>query len=267
MRRYHLIELHEQPWYPAFLRKLFQSAIGRGSTAMGALDNALVPFRRLLEKTRPDKVLDLCSGSGELAVDFWRKTIATFDEPYRPKIVVSDLYPNEEAYARLRQADPETVDYYPTSVNALRPPEDAPRVRTLLVSLHHFRPHQAREILEDAARNADGIAIFEITQRTWKAHLQVLIMAPLVSVFVTLFLVRPFRLRQLVWGLLIPVIPLTTVLDALVSNLRTYTVEELKSMTSSIRVPGFEWEVGIAEAVGLGGVETTYLLGWRSAPA
>ncbi|MCP4594378.1 MAG: class I SAM-dependent methyltransferase, partial [bacterium] len=86
---------------------------------------------------------------------------------------------------------------------------------------------------------------------------------PLMAAVVTVFMLRPFRLRHLIWGLLIPVIPLTALFDGIVSNLRTYTVQELEELTRSIDLPGFQWEVGTA-AMPRTRLKATYLFGWRT---
>jgi hypothetical protein len=39
-------------------------------------------------------------------------------------------------------------------------------IRTMFTALHHFRPPQARGILEDAARKGSGIAVFEPLSRS-----------------------------------------------------------------------------------------------------
>ena len=176
--------------------------------------------------------------------------------------MLSDLYPNKEAFDKLKAEYPEGIEYFPEPVNAMNPPPAAPRVRTLFNSLHHFRPEEARAILKDATENADGIAVFESTSRTWKHMVQTLLVLPFAAAFVVAFLLRPIRFENILWGLLVPVIPFTAVFDGLVSSLRSYSTQELEAMTRSLDRSEFVWEIGTVP-VEKSGSEATYLLGWR----
>ncbi len=265
MRRYHLIELHEQNWYPASWRRIFQAGLGQALALGGILEGFSGPFQRFLKRCRATAILDLCSGSGEAARFVWKSFAATLGESQRPKLVLSDLYPNIAAFERLKEEYPEGIEYFRGPVNAMSPPPATPRVRTLFNSLHHFRPEEARAILRDASRNADGIAVFESTARNWKHILQTIFVLPFAAAFLVAFMLRPFRFENILWGLLIPVIPFTAVFDGVVSSLRSYSTEELEAMTSSLESPDFTWEVGTVP-IPKSGSEATYLLGWRTSP-
>jgi len=265
MRRLHLIEFHEQPWYPAVWRQLFQRSMGRAMSLMGALDPVAEDFRTFLETLEPDAVLDMCSGSGELSVSLWRSITAAFPKERRPALMISDLYPNPEAFSVFKKAHPGEVDFYPRSVSVLDPPSDAPRVRTMFNSLHHFRPDEVRTILRNVTENADGFAAFEVTRRTWRNLAEACLLVPVLSAFFTAFKLEPIRFKNILWGLLVPVVPLTTAVDGFVSNLRTYTVDELTEFTQEIDHPDFTWKIGLAD-VPNSKLKATYIFGWRSTP-
>ncbi len=262
MRRYHLIELHEQSWYPAAWRRIFQSGLGRALDLTGTLEGFSGPFQRFLAHCRATSILDLCSGSGEAARFVWKSVASTPGEGHQPKLVLSDLFPNHEAFEKLKAEYPGGIEYFPEPVNAMNPPAATPRVRTLFDSLHHFRPEEARAILNDAAENADGIAVFESTSRNWKHMAQTLFVLPFLAAFLVAFLLRPIRFENILWGLLVPVIPFTAVFDGLVSSLRSYSTQELEAMTHSLERPEFVWEIGTVP-IERSGLEATYLLGWR----
>lgn len=262
MNRIHGIELHEQTWYPAFLRKMFQRGLGHSLGITGTFDQFLDPFQKFLQRSNAKSILDLCSGSGDAARAVWLAIEPGLKEAHRPKLCLSDLFPNVEAYERLQREHPEGIEYMAEPVNALHPPKEAPGIRTLFNCFHHFRPEQARDILADAAANADGIAVFEVTRNHWKNHLVTLLVLPFASAFLTTFLLRPFRLSHLFFSFFLPIIPLTAAFDGLVSNLRTYSTEELEAMTRSLGDCGFDWEIGLID-VEKTGLESTYLFGWR----
>ncbi len=282
MRRFHLIELHEQRWYPPSWRSLVQMVIGHALAHLGTYDGFIEPFRRFLARCRAEAILDLCSGSGEAAIEVWKRLAISGNGPAisgdgpaisgdgpaassggrPPTLLLSDLYPNAMNYRRYKEQYPGWVDFVPDAVDALHPPPDSPPVRTVFNSLHHFRPAEAQAILRDAARNSAGIAVFEITRRSWGNLIKTLLFLPVASAYLTAFAIRPFRLKNVFLGIFFPVVPLAVVFDGIVSNLRAYRVEELEEMTRSIAAPGFAWETGEI-AVERTGLKATYLFGWR----
>lgn len=267
MRRFHLIELHEQSWYPDSWRKIFQLALGKVYTLHEPADSLMKSLGQFLTKTRPSVVLELCSGSGEFSLLFWEKATASLDGVPRPKLLLSDLYPNVESFRKLTESTDGQVGFLPQSVNALDPPEMDNCVLMMVESLHHFRPTEVREILGRAAGRARGFVAIELTQRTWKNLAFVVLAAPFLSAILTVFKIKPFRLRNLLWGLLIPVIPATFVFDSIVSNLRSYTVSELEEIIHSIGAAGFEWSTGTIAIPNTPGLKLTYLFGCRDAPS
>jgi hypothetical protein len=71
---------------------------------------------------------------------------------------------------------------------------------------------------------------------------------------------RPFRWRRLMWTYLVPVVPLVAGWDGLVSNLRSYTRDELLELADGASCDDYRWRVGRVRSLGLSGV--TYLVGW-----
>jgi len=262
MRRFHLMEFHEQPWYPDSWRQLTQHTLGWCGGAMKPLDIFSDHFRSFLERIRPRKVLDLCSGSGQFTATFWRGALDGLELESRPQLVLSDLYPNLERYRQLERAHPD-ISHHAEPIDALEPPEDGGDVWMMIESLHHFRPSEVRQILQKATENADGFAAFEITQRRLKNILTVVPMMALTTPLTIAFLVRPFSFKNVLWGLLVPIVPLTLIWDAVASNLRSYTLEELEEMTRSIDAPNFQWEMRSLPVPRTNGLMATYLFGWR----
>ncbi|MEM8933524.1 MAG: class I SAM-dependent methyltransferase [Acidobacteriota bacterium] len=259
MKRRHLIELHEQPWFPAVWRRLFQLGLGKAQLTIGAYDNAVPKIADLLRSTGHREILDLCSGSAAVTANLRHGIAAELGEA--PRIVLSDLYPNLDAFRALEADADGGIGFHPEPVDAFHPPDDAPRIRSIVAALHHFGPDDARRILEDAAHHADGIVVLESTGRTWSNMLQTLPL-PIPAALITAFGLRPWRPSHLLWGLLLPVIPLVALWDGLVSNWRTYTPEELRAMTDSIDAPDFDWEVGTVP-MAKAPLRTTYVIGRR----
>ena len=77
-------------------------------------------------------------------------------------------------------------------------------------------------------------------------------------------LVRPFRWSRLALTYVVPAIPALFMFDGIVSQLRTYTPDELRDMTRSLQRPGYRWEVGTVKHPVLPG-KVSYLLGLPTA--
>ena len=105
---------------------------------------------------------------------------------------------------------------------------------------------------------AQGIGVFEATQRRPLALLLTL-PAPLAVLVVTPF-IRPFRWSRLFWTYLIPLVPLVTLFDGLVSCLRTYSVQELRDLTARLDTNDYHWDIGTVKCK-MSPTPVTYLIG------
>ena len=145
-----------------------------------------------------------------------------------------------------KSKQPDVFEYVENPVNAMEVPQDLKGFRTQFLSLHHFRPKEAKAILQNALDNNQPIGIFEAHQRDFKNIVRMLL-SPIAVLVMTPF-IKPFKVDRIIFTYLIPVIPLCTLWDGVISVLRTYKVSELKQMISELRNnEQFEWEVDIAK--------------------
>lgn len=258
-RRRHLIELHEQPWFPATWRELFRAGLGKSFVMFGLSREFSRALDRFFARHPAAELLDLCSGSGELSADTVRRANES-GEYRRCALVFSDLYPDPQQWAA--RAGQGGFIERPVDYRAIDPA--LPRTWMMLNALHHLRPDELREFLRNAASNAEGFIAVDRDARNWREMFVTLFAVPLAAAFITAFMLRPFRARNLLWGLLVPVIPLVALLDGLVSNLRSYTVAELEQMVED-REAAFTWEVGRTPG-GDGVPPMTYIFGYRNEP-
>lgn len=259
-RRLHLFEIHEQPWFPRSLRQLFQESLGLGLRTYKVYGSAREEFIAYLRRLRPAAILDLCTGSGTSAVELLESIRPSLPDAEHLTLHLSDLYPSPEILARYQDTHGASVRYLSEPVDIFRVPENVPRIWTMFTALHHFRPEEVRQLLLNAATRADGIAIFEGTSREWFS-----IITPALSflpcMIMTAFVLRPFRLRNVLFSLFLPIIPFVMSFDGVVSGLRSYTTEELQQIVDGLDTPGFRWEVRTLRK----GVPVTYVFGWREA--
>lgn len=157
--------------------------------------------------------------------------------------MLTDKYPNIPAFQRLCSLSNNSVDFISTSVDATDVPTNLTGFRTFFTSFHHFQPEAARKILQDAVNKNAAIGIFEFTERTFLNALKVLLLGHLLVLLQTPF-IRSFKLSRLFWTYIIPISPLIYFWDALVSHLRTYTVQELNELSEKINTNNYHWETG-----------------------
>ena len=133
-------------------------------------------------------------------------------------------------------------------------------LRTIFNALHHFRPADARKILQDAVDAGVPVASFEMVGRH-PLYIVGLSFSWLMALVLVPFL-RPFRPSWLVFTYLVPVIPLFILWDGMVSAFRTYSPEELQALVAELEgADAYEWEIG-AEPLGGGPpAPVTYLIG------
>ena len=255
MKRFHLIEITDQDWCPRTIRDAVTDYLQFTLTATKPYA-AMVPIlAAVLKRTRTQRILDLCSGGA--GPWLWLHPILA-DKGASVSVCLTDKYPNIEAFGRSSQLTSQAITHHPESVDARRVPDELTGFRTMFTAFHHFRPEQARAVLGDAVLQRRGIAIFEATQRSALALLLTLL-APLMVLIMTP-LIRPFRWSRLLWTYLIPLVPLVTLFDGLVSCFRTYTVQELHDLTTGLGTNDYLWDIGMLKGKSTP-IPITYLIG------
>jgi hypothetical protein len=117
-------------------------------------------------------------------------------------------------------------------------------MRTIFSAFHHFGPDDAKRILADAVKSGRPVGIFEGGERAVLDMLGVIITTPLSFFFFTPFM-RPRKLSRFIFTYLIPLIPITTIWDGIVSMFRMYTPDELLELAHSADTENkYEWSAG-----------------------
>jgi hypothetical protein len=256
MRRTHLFEFEDQKWLPEIIRNSITDILHFGTKKGNIYEPILPIIEKGLEKSKKKVIIDLCSGSSGGILTINDQLKQRFKKPY--SIILTDLYPNNVTLRDVT-SKANNIDYIGSPVDARKVPEDLEGFRTIFVSFHHFRPKEAKEILEDAAKSNTPIGIFEITERKFLDFLISLTLHALTTIIFTPF-IRPFRIGRIILTYLIPLIPICYTWDAVVSVLRSYKPEELKQMTEEISVPNYTWEIGKKEMNPV--MHVVYVLGY-----
>ena len=250
MGRLHLFELEDQPWYPTVVRDAATDFL-RFALDSGDMYAPAAPLLRdLLDRTGARQIVDLCSGGGGP----WMRLLPALGPDVR--VWLTDLYPNRAGMQRVQEESGGRITFRPEPVDATAVPAHLTGVRTLFTALHHFRPDEARAVLADAVRRQQPIAAFEFTERSLRGLL--LTAASPLLVWASTPRIRPLRPARLLWTYLIPLVPLTVLVDGMVSCLRTYSPPELRELTAEFET--YTWETGTVR--GHSPFAVTYLVGY-----
>jgi hypothetical protein len=253
MKRRHLFELEDQSWFPRAVRDLATDYLRFIQTSV-RLDRAIAPVvRRALAEGGTREIVDLCSGgSGPLLMLV--EDLAAAGMPVHATL--TDLFPNIPAFDTIAAASDRRITFVRTPVDARAVPAGLPGLRTIFNGFHHLTPQDARAVLQAAAAARQPIAIFEVSDRTVRALVSVLLTP--IAVWIATPFIRPFRWRRLLFTYPLPLVPLTCLWDGIVSQLRAYTAEEMLRMAENGH--GMRWDAGHIP-IAKGHARMTYLVG------
>ncbi len=240
MQRMQLFEFEDQTWFPSVVREAMTDFL----SFIGTI--ADLPFARFAERlhgamlaTGDDRVIDLASGGGGPALIIARLLSRQRAQPIN--LTLTDLYPNLPRLELARREGAGLVDFVAEPVDATAVPEGLRGFRLMCNAFHHFPPDVARRCLADAVRQRQGVAMIELVQRSPAALLQVSI--GLGTMLAVTPFIRPHRWSRLMLTYVLPVVPLCTLWDGLVSCLRAYEPDELRSLVASLD-SDYEWDIG-----------------------
>lgn len=238
MARIHLFEFEDQKWFPVFLRNYITDFLQFLSNKTGMYKPVVPLLVNILKTNNAATIIDLASGGGGGLI--WLNNELKKEIP-NLKIILTDYYPNIPAFEYTKkQAD--NFEYISHSVDARNVPAELNGLRTQFLSLHHFNPNDAKQILQNAVDAKSPIAIFEVQERSF-ASIVAMIFSPLSVLFTTPF-IRPFKIGRIIFTYLIPIVPLFVLWDGIVSSLRTYSVQEMNDFVNDLHnTESYNWQI------------------------
>ena len=255
MGRIHLFEFEDQYWFPTFLRNYGTDFLQFLSNKTRIYKPIVPMLRESLRKSKTETIIDLGSGGGGGLIglnDELKKEIA------RINIIMTDYFPNIAAFEHTKKLT-DNFQYEVNSIDARNVPSNLKGLRTQFLSFHHFKPNDAKLILQNAVDSKSPIAIFEAQERSLPSILAMLF-SPITVLLTTPF-IRPFKLGRIIFTYLIPIVPFFVLWDGVVSSLRTYSVKEMEKLISNLNeTEKYDWEVGEVKS---GLVKLLYLVGTK----
>lgn len=258
MKRLHLFELEDLSWFPSLFREYITDLLQYQLITFEVYSPVIKKIKKVLKASNLNQVIDVCSGSSGPILSIFKALSEQEDLNF--KITLTDKYPNIDAFQKVSKQSQGKINFINESVDVLNFPNNLQGVRTFFSSFHHFKFKQATEIIESTIEDRMPICIFEFTERSTKNFLKVLFFGFLL-VWINTPFIKPFRFSRLFWTYIIPVVPIAYCWDALVSHLRTYTIEEMQQMLDLINESHkYSWELGQVLSP-KSGFNITYLVG------
>jgi len=242
--RLHLFEFEDQPWFPQVLRAGQMDYLRFMISHLGIYRPVAPLLAQALRHTGQAQLLELGAGAGG-----GTETVlaALRQQPTAPAglaVLLTDLYPQPTAWADLEQRTAGAIRGHAAPVDALAVPPQLPGFRVLFSAFHHFAPPRAEALLRDAVAAGQGVAVFEGATKSWLEVALALTVLPVAQLLLTPFF-RPFRLSRLVFTYVLPLIPLTTIWDGVVSIVRMYSPAALLALAHRADPRGhYHWQAG-----------------------
>lgn len=262
--RFHLFELHDQTWFPAFMRDELTHVLASlwsldlppflsrmlcytpaykiiGSLVIDSLNRlSSSPRARSSRRTKNNRnpthnksriVVDVCSGAGGPVPKMANWVNDQLNKTEKCSFVLTDLYPNESAIEAINGKHG-CVEYNTASIDACNlPPHLSTGLRTSFGSFHHLPEDVATNLVQDVVKNKAGLLIVEGTGRDMFHILNQFFVISSLSIFVALFQNRPMTLKRL---LAIPFLPFIVMIDGVLSCLRTYEAQDYWRILNSV---------------------------------
>lgn len=257
MRRFHLVEFEDYSWFPESVRDGITDYLRFFISAFNIYGPIVIYIKELLEHSSSNQIIEIASGGGGGI----EKVLKQLDKisSQKPKVILTDFFPNVNAFRLLKKRNEGRIDFVPAPVNAADVPVELTGARTLFSAFHHFDRETAAAVIRDAVRKNQPIGIFDGAERKFRYILGV-ILSTLAFMFLVPLFTKPFRISRILFTYVIPLIPLFGLFDGIVSMLRIYSPEELMEMAKEIEFDKYTWKSGRAKH--FPGIYVTYLIGY-----
>ena len=249
MQRQRWFEIHDQPWFPAFLRDRVTESLEAVWNQNRTYRPIAGRLRAAVQRSGAGQIVDLCSGGGGPWLGLYPDVVDGAAIP----VCLTDFYPNTLVLNREAEAH---LTAWREPVDARHVPAELRGFRTIFSSFHHFDPEAARAMLADAFERREGIGVFEGARRNVWTLIAVTAM-PFLGIRAALT-ARPVRWNRILWSCVIPIVPVLLWVDGMLSCLRSYSLDDLRELTAGLQAPDYEWQIGDEKG---GPVPIRYLIG------
>lgn len=255
--RDYLFEFEDLIWFPNTIRESMTDYLRYLITKVDFYRPIVPLIIEGMTRTHDNQVIDLCSGGGG-AIEHIQDDLKQLSDA-EIKIILTDKYPNIDAYEFLSAKTNGAISFLDTAVDAADVPFTLKGFRTIFSGFHHFDKSFAKAVLKNAVDAKSGIGIFDGGNKNILAVVAILVVHPIVFFFFTPFF-KPFRISRLFFTYIIPIIPFCTVWDGIVSIIRLYKPNELLQIAKEVEPDTYHWSSGKMKSKF--GLNVTFLIGY-----
>ncbi len=225
-----LKELEDYHWFPQWMRNHQMEFLAFMTLTFKLYQPIEAFFKLILHKQRHRQWTDACSGTGAPAL-YLRDQM---NWPY--PLILTDLYPMQHGITQQGQ-----TFFLQNSVDILQqlPPGDG--LISLFNSFHHFNHQQQKAILHRVATTNRIFFVAEILQPTLWSGFLVLFSTTIGQLMFAPF-IRPFSVWRLVFTYLIPVHIFTTLIDGLISVIKSPNAKYFSQLASNCSTPHYSFQ-------------------------
>ncbi len=256
-----LFEFEDLEWFPDTIRRSMVDYLSFFLRKTNYYEPVIPLISECLEHSDTQQIIDLCSGGGGPILQV-QKHLKAFTGNTTP-ILLTDKFPNVEAYEEMQKASNNTISYMRQPIDATQVPARLKGLRTSFSAFHHFSPPLAKMILKDAVDQNAPIAIFDGGDKNIITIIGIILVHPVVFALCTPFF-KPFRLSRIIFTYFIPIIPICTIWDGIISITRLYLPRQLDELVAGKEFSSYVWQSGIRRhKLGFG---ISYLIGYPKKP-
>jgi hypothetical protein len=229
-----LFEFEDLTWFPDAIRHGGTDFLGF-FLSLGSFYEPVVPLLAgLMKESGARSIVDHCSGSGGNIEEIHAGLEKALGEKIHVKL--TDRFP-----ANFK--DRISITYQQKPLNVMNDSSPEPGVRTMFTAIHHFDEEAVVKVLQKMTATGDPVAIFDGADRNIATLLAIPLLQPFLFTVFTPF-IKPFRWSRLGYTYLLPLIPIMTIWDGMVSVYRLYNHSELARLAMRAR-PEYDWKSGV----------------------
>ncbi len=252
-----IFEFEDLSWFPDTIRLSMTDYLRYVLTIINFYEPVTPLLIEGLLQTSSTQIVDLCSGGGG-AIEQIKNNVEQQSNS-NIQIVLTDKYPNKSAFEFLAAKTKGSISFSDISVDAADVPAGLKGFRTIFSGFHHFDKSAATSVIKNAVDARSGIGIFDGGDKNIFVILAISLLHPIAFFFLTPFF-KPFRFSRIFFTYLIPVIPLCTIWDGMVSITRLHQPTDLLNMAKQVDDKSYTWKAG--KVKNKLGMHVAYLIGY-----
>ncbi len=251
-----LFEFEDLAWFPDTIRESMTDYLRYFLKATNFYGPIIPLICEAMIESHQNSIVDLCSGSGGPIEDVMKGLKEIGNNSIT--VTLTDKFPNLNAFKLLQDKYRGQLSYIEDSLDAKKIPGSLLGFRTIFSGIHHFHEEIIGDIIKNAVQSKAPIGIFDGGDRNIFTALGIILLQPISFLLFTPFF-RPFRFSRLIFTYLIPIIPLCTLWDGVVSIIRLYDPKQLEQIAKTNDDGNYIWKSG--KVKNKLGMNVAYLIG------